>query len=519
MTAFRVVSRVAALAALATLTAALAQAQAPVPSTSDLPPPRAIASELSPALRARMEAKRLADERAAAKAQAAAAPAAPSAKARATKEDMIDSTPAKPGAGVEPVVVARLDKCIECKTNAKRRIAILPARIGSVAADAGTSPDALAQVVGDHMEAMLKPRPGLLVLGRGDLAAVLGEQELVTKGVTQGELGPQRGRVIPAEILLRITLDRVDVRQSTNRVASSNAAAMLQRAQELENAALKDQETAAEHERSAIESAQMAQQMKLQNDQLAAQMQTSAQSGTLSRGSLNLGVLATVFGKKAELDSQRQSEESVKEAGERRLAAQRKLLQARQEKERAERMARTDLTETRTTNATIIVVWRAIDSLTGELIAGDSYKLSDNLVDQRKVQSDGNTSTEVSETGRVQGLVHQLIDQSLEKMAGKITAELGNSPFRGQIVRVDKGGVILNVGKNLDVEVGDTFAVKRFDASLVDPATGQSLAGPGSLEGLIRVVEVSDKTARASVMQSAGKLVRGDTLEWVGVYK
>lgn len=182
-------------------------------------------------------------------------------------------------------------------------------------------------------------------------------------------------------------------------------------------------------------------------------------------------------------------------------------------------MARTDLTETRTTNATIIVVWRAIDSLTGELIAGDSYKLSDNLVDQRKVQSDGNTSTEVSETGRVQGLVHQLIDQSLEKMAGKITAELGNSPFRGQIVRVDKGGVILNVGKNLDVEVGDTFAVKRFDASLVDPATGQSLAGPGSLEGLIRVVEVSDKTARASVMQSAGKLVRGDTLEWVGVYK
>lgn len=511
----------AILVAVAAMVAASAPASAQQDSKDA--PMRPIATEISPALLKLMGDKRAAEEKANAKAKAKASASA-SANAK-TKSAADVNAPSLATAGsaestVEPMVItANIDKCLECKTSVKRRLAVIPARVGSVAVDAGSSAEVLQAVLTDRLEAAFKSRPGVLVLGRNDLAAVLGEQQLAASGVTQAELAPQRGRVIPAELLLRVTVDRVDVKVDTRRVASSNAAAMLERAQQLENEAQRHQEAAADGERQALASAREAAQMKAQNDQLQAQMQAQAQSGSLTRGGMNLGLLGAALGSYSQANSEAESQRNVEEARKERVEAQRKLLAARQQKERAQTLARTDLVETRTTFATLSAVWRAIDSMTGEIVVGDTIKLSDKNIDSHKASSNGSTSTDEAQTSRAQGLVNKLLDSTVEGVADKLVASLEKVPFRGQIVRADRQGVVLNVGKNLDVEVGDTFSVKRIDTSLIDPATGQSLAGPGTLEGLIRVVDVSDKVSKAVVIRNAGKLARGDVLEWVGVYK
>ncbi len=463
-----------------------------------------------------------------ARAGAAARPVAGSAAARPVAGSAVverrppepPSTVAADGSSGEPVVVAaKVEKCIECKTTTKKRVAVMPTRVGSVAADAGVSPESLGQIVSDKLEAILKSRPELLVLGRGSLQGVLAEQDLATRGVTNAELAPQRGRVIPAELLLHVTLDRVDVRTESRRVVSSNAASTLARAQQIERDAQGAREQAAVHERSAQEALRSAQQIREQGQQNQAQAQAQAQKGTLTRGGLNLSALSAAISSYGEAYSTREAEQALESAAAARLDADRKFLQARQMKEQAERTANTDLVEDKKTLATITVVWRTVDTVTGEMLAGDTITLSDNFVDSRRVTASAGSSTETSQSTRGQALVNQLIDSSVAQVANKMTASLDKVPFRGRIVRVDKGGVIINVGRNLGVEVGDTFSVRRIDTSLIDPATGRSLAGPGTLEGIVRVSEVNDQVAKAEVLQTAGKLARGDILEWVGIFK
>jgi Curli production assembly/transport component CsgG len=430
------------------------------------------------------------------------------------------SNVAADGSSGEPVVVmAKVEKCLECKTTTKKRVAVLPTRVGSVAADAGASPESLGQIVSDKLEAILKARPELLVLGRGSLQGVLAEQDLGAKGVTNAELAPQRGRVIPAELLLHVTLDRVDVGQNSKRVASSTAAATVERAHQIEREAMAGREQALVHERSAQEALRSAQQMREQNQQTQAQAQAQAQKGTLTRGGLNLSALSAVISSYGEAYSTREAEQALEAAAGARLDADRKVLQARQMKEQAERTANTEVMEEKKTSATITVVWRTVDTVTGEMLAGDTITLSDSIVDRRRVTGTAGSTTETSQSTRGQALVNKLIDSSVAQVADKMSASLDKVPFRGRIVRVDKGSVIINVGRNLGVEPGDTFAVRRIDTSLIDPATGRSLAGPGTLEGMIRVAEVSDQVAKAEVLQTAGKLARGDILEWVGIFK
>ncbi|MFY9513654.1 MAG: hypothetical protein WAQ05_22055, partial [Rubrivivax sp.] len=424
------------------------------------------------------------------------------------------------GSSGEPVLVtAKVEKCLECKTTAKKRVAVLPTRVGSVATDAGASPDSLGQIVSDRLEALLGAKPEMLVLGRGSLQGVLAEQDLGARGASNAELAPQRGRLIPAELLLHVTLDRVDVGHDTRRVASSNAAATLERAQQIERDALAQREAAQQKELEARQALDQAQQLRAQNDQLQNQMKQQASQGILSRSGLNIGLLASALGSYGEASSTQRAEENFEAARNARTEADRKFLQARQMKEQAERTASSDLQETKRTTATITVIWRAVDTLTGEMVAGDTIKLSDASVDQRRVVASAGQATEVSGTNRAQTLVNQLIDNSVNQVVERMSGSLEKVPFRGRIVRVDRGGVIVNVGKNLGIDVGDTFAVRRIDLSLVDPATGRSLAGSGTLEGMIRVAEVSDQIAKAVVVQSAGKLNRGDVLEWVGIYK
>jgi hypothetical protein len=165
----------------------------------------------------------------------------------------------------------------------------------------------------------------------------------------------------------------------------------------------------------------------------------------------------------------------------------------------------------RRVQAGLALQWRAHDALSNEPLAADTVRLADSVADA------GADPAALAATGNA--LVRKLVDLSLRQVAERVGAVLDKVPFRGQVVRADRAGVVINAGKNFGLEAGDTFALRRIDLTLVDPATGRLLGGMGTLEGLIRVTEVGDQIARAVVIQSAGRLARGDLLEWVGVYK
>jgi hypothetical protein len=483
----------------------------------------AVATELPPALRARQEKARAAAEakaareaaaaeararretaaaeRGAARSGAAAAtPGGQPAAARAPAApagNEVALLPVPDGASGEPTLAtARVEKCADCKTATKRRVLMWPARVRAVAPESGANPDALGQRFGENVEALLKARPELQLLDRG------------TAADADAELTPQRARQLTADLAVQVTVERVDVAHDVRRASSGKAQQALQRAQELETEAEAALQTAAANEEEAAEALKAAQELRRQTEQTQAQMQRDA--ATMRRSALNLGLLTQALGVYGEAASTEKAERAVQAARNKRAEADRKFRQAHQMKEQAERATQTDLIETTRTTAAVHVSWRVVDTLSGEAVAGDTLRLNDGSSNQREVHTAAIGLPDPGAATRTARMVDSLVQASLSQLADKLPGGLDKVPFRSRIARVDRAGVVLGTGRNAGLEVGDSFAVRRADA-----AGG----GASTLEGLIRVVEVGEQTAKAVVQQPAGKLSRGEVLEWVGVYK
>jgi hypothetical protein len=479
----------------------------------------AVATELPPALRARQDKARAAAEAKAAREAAAAeartrreATAAERGTARAAPgvaQPAAARAPAAPagnevallpvpdGASGEPALAtAQVEKCADCKTATKRRVLQWPARARAVAPESGANAEALSQQFADRVEALLKARPELQLLDRA--AATEADADLT----------PQRARQLPADMAVQVTVERVDVAHDVRRASSGKAQQALQRAQQLEAEAESALQTAAANEEEAAEALKSAQELRRQTEQSQAQMQRDA--ATMRRSTLNLGLLTQALGVYGEAASTEKAERALQAARNKRAEADRKFRQAHQMKEQAERATQTDLIETTRTTAAVHVSWRVIDTFSGEAVAGDTLRLNDGSSHQREVHTAAIGLPDPGAAARTARMVDTLVQTSLSQLADKLPGGLDKVPFRSRIARVDRAGVVLGTGRNAGLEVGDSFAVRRTDAAA---------GGAGTLEGLIRVVEVGEQTAKAVVQQPAGKLSRGEVLEWVGVYK
>jgi Curli production assembly/transport component CsgG len=429
-------------------------------------------------------------------------------------------TTAPPAAQRDPEIVAAAEavnpftKCEDCKAAIRRRVAVLPASIGSVAKDAAVEPSALSSRVVDGLEEALKANNEFIVTNRSDLGALIREQGMAKAGVTNKEIGPATGKIIPAELLIRCTIDRVDVSFNTRRTVSSNATELLRRAQAAETESLDLRDSAKAQQIAAKKHYQDAADMKAQNDQTMKQLE-----GNTSRSAANLGALSIALGAYGQASAEADAKAALKQANADLASAERKLLEARQFRERAERQASVDINDESETKAALVVIWRALDSLTGEVMAGETLRLTDSIKDVRSVRGEGSSSVENTSSNRSQNLVNKLIDTSVVTIAQKIHDKIDRIPFRGQVVKADKSGVVINVGSDRGVQEGDTFAVREVDKSLTDPTTGQALAGIESLRGLIRVNQVGEKISKATIIKASGTVSRGHVLEWVGVFK
>lgn len=482
----------------------------------------AVATDLPPALKERQEraraaaearARKEAERNASRRATNPAAPAAPAAAAAAAARPgpaTVAPLAVPDGSSGEPAIATvRVEKCADCSSRAARRLAVLPPRVGPVAPEAGLAPEALGQAAAARLQAALAARNGLALLPPSAVAAAAPNADYTAL------LEPARARQVPGELVLQIAIDRVELQQQSSTQPSGEANAALQRAERLEAEAMQAQESAVQRDEEAQEALRRAEQMRRQTEQTQAQMRQQQQS----RGALNLGLLSSMLSTYGEASSTQDAQRAAQAARNSRAEAERKFQQSRILKDQAARAMLTDLVETTRTAASVGLSWKLVDTLTGEPVAADALRLSDDGSDQRRVGSAYGNGLNPAASARARSTVEKLLEQAVAQAAERLATGAGPVPLRTRIARVDRASVQIAGGRNLGLEVGDSFAVRRIDLNAVDGASGRLVNAGTAQEGLLRVVEVGEDSAKAVVQQGAGKLNRGDVLEWVGVYK
>lgn len=444
------------------------------------------------------------------------------------------STGARPtGSKTAQPALVRLPitKCLECKTTTRRRVAVMPIKVGALSAELQLPGNVIATKVRDQLEAKVSERPSLLAVSRAELGDVLAEQKLTATAGFNQELSPKQGKLIPAQMLLVTTIDRVDVSTSTRQETSSTAESYIKKAVELENQARVIQD----------EARRVADNIQEEAENRA------AGSGMLTQSAEGLG--CTIGGllanckdpacferqqraqeecqAKAERDAERAQQRAVSEArgniqgeiNEKRGQARELQTQAANLRRQADIEAQKDVRETRTTTARLVATWKAIDVSTSAVVASGSIDTSADQTQSGVSRETAFASSKSTESARYDVLINQVIGDGVAKLATEVESKLEEVPFRAKVVKVDKQGITINAGKNLGVGVGDTFGVREKREVLTDPDTGLPLDKPGPPIGRIRVSEVFEKTAFAQMVERAAKpLGRGDELEWIGMY-
>ena len=102
-------------------------------------------------------------------------------------------------------------------------------------------------------------------------------------------------------------------------------------------------------------------------------------------------------------------------------------------------------------------------------------------------------------------------DLALEDIVAQIAGALAALPWRGQVVRYDRGVVWVNAGGEDRVSVGDRFGVGRYGEAITDPDTG-GLVNKVRL-GVVTISNVETGIASGAYQPGvAGDPARGDWL-------
>jgi thiol-disulfide isomerase/thioredoxin len=370
--------------------------------------------------------------------------------------------------------------CGVCENKIRKRVAVMPVKVGVLSRELGLPGEVVADRVQTQVESALSGRKTLKVVARADLPSVLREQQLANSALFNQELAPATGRLIPAQLLIHTTVERFDLRtQIDERVDSSEAEGYMESARQADEMARIHEESAARAEKTV--------------------------SDSMSYGNGGTGVAIGLAFLKTQADMERRSaEQKRREANDYRLRAQ---------------TATTKVIRTETKLADLRIVWRALDTETGAVVARGTAGASDRLVHRGESSRGTYHSNSRTETARPDVLVNGVIDKAVQDIARQVDDRAASEPFRAKVVKASSETVLLNAGSDLGVSVGDTFGVRQKpDPDLLDPDTGEYLDVAGPPVGVIRVESVSQKVSTARVLRSAGSIDRGDQLEWIGMY-
>jgi curli biogenesis system outer membrane secretion channel CsgG len=117
-------------------------------------------------------------------------------------------------------------------------------------------------------------------------------------------------------------------------------------------------------------------------------------------------------------------------------------------------------------------------------------------------------------------IIGEAVKAAVEQLSTGVIAEKDKLQVRqvvvqGLVAAVEGSQVILNVGGKAGVKAGDQFNVERVTREIKDPATGRVIRRLSNTVGVIKVTEVDDESAVASVVSGTG-FKAGDAVKSVG---
>ncbi len=109
------------------------------------------------------------------------------------------------------------------------------------------------------------------------------------------------------------------------------------------------------------------------------------------------------------------------------------------------------------------------------------------------------------------------VDQLSTGLAGdkdKLQVQTHTVVVNGLVASVDGGQIVLNVGAKAGVKVGDQLNVERITKEIKDPTSGQVIRRLTSPVGVVKVTDVDDVSAVASVVSGSDFKI-GDSVKTV----
>jgi curli biogenesis system outer membrane secretion channel CsgG len=169
--------------------------------------------------------------------------------------------------------------------------------------------------------------------------------------------------------------------------------------------------------------------------------------------------------------------------------------------------------ETREAKAQVAVSARLVSTDTAEILAAVTGKGSSKRSGTSLLGAGGSSdvsagaATDMTTSNFAGTLIGEAVHEAVDAVARQLDAQAGGIPDRevevsGLVADVDGNTLILNVGSEAGVKVGDRLAVKRKVRDVKDPSTGAVIR---SIENEIGVVVITEVDARSSIGSFAGE--------------
>jgi len=159
------------------------------------------------------------------------------------------------------------------------------------------------------------------------------------------------------------------------------------------------------------------------------------------------------------------------------------------------------------TKATVGMTARMVDTTTGEILtaasgSGESSKASVAASGYTTGALDMNSSSfQDTMLGEAVNRAAQLVAASLTEYGSKVAA--APVDYSGLVADVSGNTLILNVGKQKGVQVGDTIEITRAGRQILDPQTKKVLRTIVDKVGTARIIEADDASATATLNGTA----------------
>ena len=147
------------------------------------------------------------------------------------------------------------------------------------------------------------------------------------------------------------------------------------------------------------------------------------------------------------------------------------------------------------TTGKVVLDARLVNTTTGEIVVAEEAENQKRMVGARFRSANFQQSYDY-------GLAHEVMRPAVTKITAKlIESASGLAPAAGQgmVADVSDGEVIINLGSNHGVKVGEVFYIYRKGKTIIDPATGQPLVTKEKQVGELVVTDVQATFSTCSI--------------------